>query len=464
MAANNKLPSIGVINVGGNAVKILYLGGSTFKLDYDTGEDQGDATLDKAQVDELIKNKQLALTSEDEYRRICAAIDPTTGDTATHYSDGREKTIVEKALGQMMQEDSSRVARQNSEVAPGGEDDPFADDASAQQPSGGETAHEMRRSRPIPQDDPFGPDDGPSDFQSMQDFGQPQPSRGQHSSGMRGPTDTMPVDEWGQHGRQHENLSLKTSPAKRSGIMFGIVLGTVVLCAVLFGVAYTLTNNLKMNVSDIPVIGQFLAPSSVSQRNTDRSNLPPEEKTPAGENQGNGGTEIVVRTDFDPESAVISQPLADSAQKEVAKQFFSAVRVAYQEGKLDQLKSMIAYSDVNGQIGAAYGLLEQQRLQGMTDAERDALAGQYREMLGQRESSHIANHDADASIYCGRIREVRADSNDSMRLYVVMESLTGDHQRICFILQGDAKSGSYALLGIMDPEGYVRMIRAGEIG
>ena len=456
MAGNKKLPSIGVINVGGNAVKILYLGGSTFKLDYDTGEGQGDATLDKSQVDELIKNKQLALSSEDEYRRICAAIDPTTGETATHYSDGREKTIVEKALGQMMQEGPSRSTPQ--EVEPGGADDPFADDGATSRPSDDETAHEMRRARPVPQDDPFGPDDGPSDFQSMQDIGQPQPPRRQHAPEGREREADSPSDQWGDRDGKTEDFSLKTSPAKRGGIMLGMIIGTVVLCAVLFGVAYTLTNNLKMNISDIPVIGQFLAPPSGAQRNTDRSNLPPEEQ-----NRTNGGMETVTRSDFDPETAVIGHPLADSAQKEVAKQFFSAVRLAYQEGNLDQLKSMIAYSDVNGQIATAYGIAEQQRLQGMTDVERDTLVGQYRDMLGQRESSHIANHDVNASMYCGRIREVRADSNDPMRLYVVMESLSGDHQRICFVLQGDAKSGAYALLGVTDPEGYVRMIRAGEI-
>lgn len=461
MAGNRKLPSIGVINVRGQAVNILYVGGSTFKLDYDMGEGQEDATLTKAQVDELIKANQLALASEDEYRHICEGIDPTTGETATHYANGREKTVVEKTLGQMRQEDSERVARkaQNAPAA-GGADDPFAEDAAGGAGGGDpQGQHEMQRSRPVIQDDPFGSDDaGPSDFESMPDLGHPR--RDRSASGE--------ADAWSGRGEDDGDLSLKTPPARRGGIMLGIVLGTVVLCVALFSGAYILTSSLNMNLADIPIIGQYLAPSAPSRRDSDdRSDLPPEERARAGEDQaaqGGSGAETVVRSDFDPEAAVVGYALADSGQKEVAKQFFSAVRLAYEQGNADQLRSMIAYNDVHGQIAAAYGAAEQQRLPGMTDAERDTLVVQYRDMLGQRESLHIANHDVEASMYCGRIREVRVDDSDKLRYYVVMESLAGDHQRICFVLQGDAESGAYALMGITDPEGYVRMIREGEVG
>lgn len=39
-----------------------------------------------------------------------------------------------------------------------------------------------------------------------------------------------------------------------------------------------------------------------------------------------------------------------------------------------------------------------------------------------------------------------------------MESLGGDHQRVCFILQSSDNGSSCIVSGIMDADGYVRQI------
>ena len=77
----------------------------------------------------------------------------------------------------------------------------------------------------------------------------------------------------------------------------------------------------------------------------------------------------------------------------------------------------------------------------------------------QQERKHITDKDLYASMFGGRVREVRQQAG---KLYVVMESIGGDHQRACFVLTEDAQSGSWALTDIVDTNGYVKMIGSGD--
>ena len=75
------------------------------------------------------------------------------------------------------------------------------------------------------------------------------------------------------------------------------------------------------------------------------------------------------------------------------------------------------------------------------------------------ERQHVVDRDVYASIFGGRIREVRQDPANPYRLYVVMESIAGDHQRVCFAMDGDA-TGAWTVVDLLDPVGYVNMIAA----
>lgn len=477
MAANKRnLQKIGIMKVkqangAPQTYDVLYLGGSTFVINF--GEQQ--ATIGKAKIDELIQKGQLGLVSEDEYQRICDAIDPTDGSTKTHRADGTEKSEVEKMLTDLQEE----TVRNSAPASPNGPEpmvDPFGDDEDdlleepsrwrrddARQP---DPAHGMTRSRPAPSDDPFGEDPGMG-FHSL-DEGRPFGARGDAGRAQQQADprdDGTDGDAGGRGQRQGDSRGMRRSSGARVGASLAVIAATLVGCVACFVLAMGFTSKSSWDLSSVPVIGSYTTQDAHDAQD-DRSDLPASERIKQGETsattKGQSGLEIVVRSDFDPEDAVVGYALANGEMKQIAIGFFQAVRVAYSNGDVDMLNSMIAYGVVHDQVADAYARAEQARLM-LTDEEREAIRGQYREVMDQREAAHVANHDVDASIYCGRVREVRADDTDAMRMYVVMESLAGDHQRICFVLQGDAASGAYALVGITDADGYVRMVMEGEV-
>lgn len=465
MAREEKLQKIGVVKVGKDIVPVLYVGGSMFRLDFPNQPSDQAPHYDKSVIDRLIEKKQLQLTSQDAYERICASIDPVTGDTKDYHADGSKKTEVEKTLQTLNQErsvkrDRTERAKQEPEH---GRAVPQIDESLGNEVAGvaGDptAAHSMTRSRPsgpqVSQEDLFGDSGGTGQDASLS-FSSQAPTTASRPHGPQADPTRETYEEFRE--RQHrENPSLKTSPAKRRTAVAALAGVAVIGCVACFAVTASLTDS--VDPSGIPVIGKMISGGK------GKSAAQPEEKPGVAEEGKDGsqeGTEVVLRTDFDPEDAVVHFPLASSDKQDLAVNFFKAIRVGYSQGNLDQLNSMIAYDYVHGQIADAYATAEQQRLQ-LSDEARAVLRDQYVAIMNQQEGTHLANHDLDASIYCGRIREVRADDTDPNRLYVVMESLGGDHQRACFILQGDPSTNMYALVGMTDPEGYVRMIREGPV-
>lgn len=473
--ANNgqQLQKVGVIKTGGQIVNVLYVGGSMFMLDFPAEAGKKPAMINKSRIDMLVEKNQMKLTSQDVYDKICANIDPVTGDTRDHHADGTKKTEVEKVLHQLNEERSTKSDR--SERAPResehgraveAQDESYGNEvAGVSDPS---AAHSMTRSRPprprpqepaFSQDDIFGdagpdsPDTVASNDASMQFMIDTKQDSGDKSiqklDGMDAP----------MAHRQDDADALMVPPTKKTAIMAVLLLVTLVGCLVAFFLGLSVTQSLNMRLSDLPVVGQLF------DNPDDRRDLPINEQVKAGETEATTATttgmEVVVRSDYDPEEAVLQLALADDASKDTAINFFKAIRLAYSQGNLDQLNAMIAYDYIHGQIATSYANKEQQRL-GLSEDAKNVLIAQYIGILNQREGTHIANHDLDASIYCGRIREVRVDDNDPLRLYVVMESLSGDHQRACFILQGD-NTGAYAVIGMVNPDGYVQMIMEGTI-
>ena len=439
-----------------------------FMLDFPPAAGKKPAMIDKARIDMLVEKNQMKLMSEDIYKRICDNIDPVTGETREHHADGTRKTEVEQVLHQLNEERSNKSDRSEAtinEPEHGRSVEPI-DDSYGSEVAGvvdEATAHSMTRSRPkarqqeaeFSQDDIFGDMFGgnasaepASQFGFSQQPDMPQGiQRAEEPAGMSVSQD--------HNGKQ----SLKTSPQKRRIAVMGAVALTLCGSAICFLATSSIIQATGTRVADIPIVGRFMTDPN------DRRDLPLNEQVRSGETQAvtetTTGMEVVTRGDFDPEEAVVHFALADDASQDVATKFFQAVRIAYSEGNLSQLNSMIAYDAIHGQIANAYAVAEQQRL-GLTDEAKNALATQYVAILNQREGEHIANRDLDASIYCGRIREIRVDDTDANKMYIVTESLSGDHQRACFVLQGDG-TGMYALTGMVSPDGYVKMIREGTI-
>jgi hypothetical protein len=98
--------------------------------------------------------------------------------------------------------------------------------------------------------------------------------------------------------------------------------------------------------------------------------------------------------------------------------------------------------------------------QNLSDAEAEELLYAYDETFIKSEKQHVLNKDPYGSIFGGRIREVRTDPYEDYKLYIVMESISGDHQRICFVATGD-EDDNWMITGIMDSEGYTKMISEG---
>lgn len=469
------MQKVGVIKTGGQVVDVLYVGGSMFMLDFPVEAGKTPAMIERSRVDELVGKNMLKLTSQDLYQKICDEIDPVTGETREFHADGTKKTEVEQVLAQLNEERSSRHDRNESvshepehgrTVQP--QDDSYGNEVpGVKDPS---TAHSMTRRRSTkqpqqPDQDEFSQDDIFGDT-----FGQHAPATTSESvsnfvfdTKQETPADQgiQKVEGMGSSmGRQEtEPRSLVASKSRRATM--GVALGAITLigCIASFAISFAVTRGLNMRVADIPVIGQIFADPN------DRRNLPINEQVKPGETEAvtktTTGMEVVVRDDFDPEESVRQLALADDASQDIAINFFKAIRLAYSQGNFDQLNNMIAYDYIHSQIATAYANAEQQRT-GLTEDAKNQMIAQYVGILNQREGTHIANHDMDASIYCGRVREVRVDDSDPLRLYVVMESLGGDHQRACFILMGDG-SGAYAVIGMVNPEGYVNMIMKGTI-
>ena len=173
-----------------------------------------------------------------------------------------------------------------------------------------------------------------------------------------------------------------------------------------------------------------------------------------------GGGVTVDRNDFDPEDVVIEYRIASDSQQDIAVGFFTSLKNAFANGDVTTFNSMVAVDSIASQIASVYASYAQM-YQSLTQSETEDLADYYAQTLAEQERQHVVDKDSYGSMFGGRIREVRVDDDDENRLYVVMESLGGDHQRACFVLQGDPSTGSYALTEMMDVNGYVKMIMQG---
>lgn len=168
---------------------------------------------------------------------------------------------------------------------------------------------------------------------------------------------------------------------------------------------------------------------------------------------------FVNRSDFDPETAVLNMPMADDAKTNVAVGLMRYIRECVVNGDVNGFGKIVAIDGIADQLSKSYADYAGMK-QNLNNNDKDALQRNWRDRYILNEKQHIVDKDMLSSSYGGRVREVRQDPTNPYVLYVVMESVAGDHQRICYIITGDGNN-SWALTGVTDAPGYISMICQG---
>lgn len=462
------------------SVPVYYIGGSAFIIEVPGAEEP--MKLPKDAIDRLIKDKQIHISSPAQYANIIAKIDPITGATPTHNADGTKRSMSSQTL--MMLENEGFLSPSSPEPAHFQIDERLADDGILQdedfdmappprrRPSAEKDAELTNMSQPVPvqHDTP----DKPNEPQSND-----IPTRTKHAKS------DLPTDEFGRQpvessrvfeaeerekarqerhsaftswmqkrvnesneGRSGENdLDEKitgTHPGVNKPFVL-IAIVVVVVCGLLFFGTYMLLSG-----------GIGTAPSGQSQ-NPDAS------RTSQNQNQatyGSGLATTYTRTDFDPEASVQNYKDASQDKHEIAIGFFKTLKSYYLGGDETAVGKLVALDAIGDQLANSYTSLTQTK-QGLSEEEAATLRSEYGTSFVESEKKHIQNRDSDASIFCGRVRDVKVDGSNDTIIYVVMESVAGDHQRACFMLQSDSEQKSWALTQMVNPSGYISMIMEG---
>lgn len=169
----------------------------------------------------------------------------------------------------------------------------------------------------------------------------------------------------------------------------------------------------------------------------------------------------VQRDDFDPENAVASFAMADADKERIAVAIMQAIRSDILNGDVNSFAEAVDLESISAKLATAYAETAA-AVQGLSAEEKKAVAAMWNDTFIQSERQHVVNKDSYGSIFGGRIREVRQDPENSNRIYIVMESIAGDHQRICLVADGDAE-GNWMITDVVDPTGYAQMIQEGEV-
>ena len=241
------------------------------------------------------------------------------------------------------------------------------------------------------------------------------------------------------------------------GPLFVFIVVTILLCLVLFFGSFIVSSKIFHGKLDEMTGGQTTSQKKDSGNSNKGKGSSGKNKNASSEPATASGLDPIKRTDFDPEDAVKTYTMASSSEKAIADGFMKQVRSLIANGDVDSFTQMVALDNVSSEIAISYADLSQVR-QNLTDDEKAELLQYYKNTLMQQERKHITDKDLYASMFGGRVREVRQQAG---KLYVVMESIGGDHQRACFVLTEDAQSGSWALTDIVDTNDYVKMIGSG---
>lgn len=418
---------IGSMQVGDKPADIIYLGGSTFSIDFND-ESSEPLIAKKDNIDKWINEGYVTLVSPSIYSDILSSIDPETGETATHHADGSEKTLIEIELGKLQTEghvedssidsyiQSKTGAKDDEEETPDNEDidKPMPRPSMVQQ--GG-----MGIDRPIPTGDQ------------------------QYGDIMASP-DEKPFQDMDESVK-HTLGAADRKPPKNIPIIAYCATMTLLGFIALFGFRGIMSSSMRTQ------------PNSQQTSYISSGTQDAEEPNSSESDNIIADSDTIKRTDYDPEDDVISYPMADQEQIDMITSMFSKIRECFENGDPETYQKIVALSTIGNQIGKAYAQQEQLR-HFMTDEDTIATMEFYQSVFVRSEKNHAAKANLPGSIIGGRIREVRQDPHVPNKLYVVMESISGDHQRVCFIVE-QVSENSWAVMGITSPRKYVQQIRAG---
>lgn len=467
---------------GGMPLSIYYIGGSSFVLVKDGEEDHPMAKMTLPQVKKMIAAKKVTLLRPKHLEEIENEVDPDTGDTASHNADGSVKSTVDQMLNKYQQdgyivddgnggvksidEGTAPQPRRRRRHRTSGDVDPSSPDSATGQQESRNGGVPLNADEPQEQ-----PGDGNASLEKIDDIDpfadidtgrydepdRPQRNRRQLSDYEGdGQEQRMP----GRKPRRQRTASPDDDQGHVGGPLFVFVVVTILLCLVLFFGSFIVSKKIFHGKLDEMAGGQTTSQKK-DAGNSNKGNGDAgknENENKSSEPATASGLDPIKRTDFDPEDAVKTYTMASSSEKAIADGFMKQVRSLIANGDVDSFTQMVALDNVSSEIAISYADLSQVR-QNLTDDEKAELLQYYKNTLMQQERKHITDKDLYASMFGGRVREVRQQAG---KLYVVMESIGGDHQRACFVLTEDAQSGSWALTDIVDTNGYVKMIGSGD--
>lgn len=481
---------------GGMPLSIYYIGGSSFVLVKDGEEDHPLAKMTLKQVKKMISEKKVTLLRPKHLEEIENEVDPETGDTESHNADGSMKSTVDQMLSKYekegyivddgnggvrtIDEDTEPQPRRRRRHRPQAENAssdgqsngpqnrnggvPLNADDPQEEPSQQTQERRHRRNRVdntqkpeiIDDVDPFADIDTHTDDDNDE---QPRSHRHKLSEYDSGDIQDDAPRRRPQKQKKERSANPDDDKGHIGGPLFVFLVVTVIICLVLFFGSLIIAKNIFHGKMDEQIAGkENTEQKQNTNTNANKSKNANKNKNAGSSTQTASGLDPIKRTDFDPEDAVKKYTMASSAEKQIADGFMKQVRSLIAKGDIDSFTQMVALDNVSSEIAIAYADLAQVR-QNLTDDEKAELLQYYKNTLVQQERKHVTDKDLYASMFGGRVREVRQQAG---KLYVVMESIGGDHQRACFVLTEDASSGSWALTDIVDTNGYVKMIGEGD--
>lgn len=468
---------------GGMPLSIYYIGGSSFVLVKDGEEEHPIAKMTLKQVKKMVTEKKVNLLRPKHLEEIENEVDPDTGDTASHNADGSTKSMVDQMLNKYEQEGyivsdgnggvktidegttpqprrrrRHRPDNTSSESASNqaGNDDDGASTGAGNQSDG-------KRAQPreeIDDADPFADIDTSQQEEGGQQL-QPRSRRRKLSEYDNAKAGDDIADRKKKSQRRDKSANPDAEQKHIGGPLFIFIVVTIILCLILFFGSFMLARGIFHGNLDEQLSNKENTEQAQNKNNANNANS----NSDSGNNENDesatktaSGLDPIKRTDFDPEDAVKKYQLASSAEQKIADSFMKQVRSLIANGDVNSFTQMVALDNVSSEIAISYADLAQVR-QNLTDDEKAELLQYYKNTLVQQERKHVTDKDLYASMFGGRVREVRQQAG---QLYVVMESIGGDHQRACFVLTEDSQSGSWALTDIVDTNGYVKMIGEGD--
>lgn len=435
---------IGVIKIRANDgelhnANVTYVGGSVFGVNF-TDMDAPPVQARKDIIEKWCESGNMRLLNATRYTEILNSIDPTTGETATHHADGTEKTLIERELSNL---------QANGLI----DSDDGSSNANKGKASLGKKSDagkvQARRRQIIPDDAVTAPE--PPNAQTTAPTSNPIAT----SSSM---TPTIPMPNVQSFDMPSNDSGYMTKPKSSSGRVIGYIIIMSILAIVVLFATYALTNSIIDGTLSNAVDGLMKTQKKNSANTATASNTNASADTDTT-TVSDGNT--ITRTDYDPENDVSDKQMASDSERDIATGLFSAIRTCFSNGDVAGFQQIVNLDGIADTIATSYANVTKTQ-KNLTDGDVTTLKDYYKATLISQETDHASKNDVYGSIFGGRIREVRTDGTDSHTLYVVMESLGGDHQRICFVLAGSDDGKSWAVSSIMNADAYVKQIMSGD--